>query len=187
MRRLAQFFVLVFIFSIALPIAAFGAPGDHGVSDNSGNQSTVNQGSVVQNPINQNSINQGNTDQNNDLKKCTEFIPPDEQNPNLTPEEKQAAEQSRRQFEQNFVCEEQGDHYQKWVSKDGKIVSFIWTNPLDTARYWAQNLWNNPNFFEEFKPFPGHVGGELITDPNDPRFNGPQPDGPPGKIEPDPR
>jgi|GEM_PF-3068556 len=173
MNRIVYILALVLVGVWAFPLAVFGQPDDE-----NGQNDHVIDPTIEQNVDDQ--VVQNDTDDKDEeqkvSKKCTEFIPPDERNPNLSPEERKYAEQNRKFLEENFRCEEQGDHYQKWVSKDNKVVTFIWTNPLDTLRFWT------PERLEDAKPYINKNysyidSGKLIKKDI-------KPPGPPGKIEP---
>ena len=175
MKRFVYVLALVLVGVWVFPVAVFGEPNDNVIEPTVEQNNDDQNGRVEDQGQNDNNGNE----QQNGSKECTEFIPYDERNPNLSPEEKQAIEQYRKYLKENFVCEEQGDHYQTWVSKDKKIVTSFWTsNPLDTLRFWT------PEMLESAKPYINRNydyidAGKLIEKDI-------KPPGPPGKIEPSP-
>jgi len=169
MKRSFSFFIVVLVFVWAFPIAVFGQTISPGVEIKS------NQKNVISPNAEQDVDQEDNDDEEDEKKKvgeCTEYIPPDERNPNLSPEEKEYAEKNRKYLEENFVCEEEGDYYQKWVSKDQKVVTYIWTKPHETVYFWT------PEKFKQAKPM------IMYADDLQPTNKKIQPKGPPGKIDP---
>lgn len=176
MKRFVYILALVLVGVWAFPVAVFGQPDvENEQNDNLIEPSgpTVEQNNVDQEKgVEDQAQNDNDGDeQQNGSKECTEFIPYDERNPNLSPEEKQAIEQYRKYLKENFVCEEQGDHYQTWVSKDKVVVASYWTsNPFDAVFTWINGG------FEQATPEIKHFVIE--------RKKAPEPPGPPGFIKP---
>lgn len=161
MKKLASLLIFALVFVMVLPVSVFGETVVSPVVEKPNKKQPEEQSSSGE-----------EEKEDEETTECKEFIPPDEQNPDLSPEEKKEAEQSRKKFKDQFVCEEQGEHYQRWVSKDGIVVSYIWTNPLETLRFWT------PERLEQAEPM--IMSTDELKETNK-KFI---PKGPPGKIEP---